>query len=459
MPSTSHQVGSKLFWMVSVALVLRLAAMALFYPLQLYPTGNHRGFGWETGQIAHSIAIGHGFSSPLYFAETGPTAWMTPVYPYMVAGVFKIFGVFSKASAFVLLGLNAIFSALTCLPIFFFTRRSFGTRAGLWAGWMWAVFLYSIVWPEQLVWSTWLITLLLAILFAMSLGLRESLRIRDWIAFGALSGVAGLTDPAVMSVLPFLALWALWRNYKRAEPGGGRPWKRLVAPALACLLATLVVIAPWFVRNYVVFHRFIPFRDSFGVVLRAGNVGDSTHMLAMQAGPWRDPAEMSEFLKYGELGYMDEKEREALAYIAAHRKEYVESCAQRFVYVWTHVWLVPRHMMPKVEEDPSEIFLFTGLSFVMLAGLATALKRKPDEASPYLIALILFPLVYYLTSLEPRYRVPIDPMIMALAAYGIVSHLHGGAEPAPARAHLTAELRSSEVLVKDSRSIVAQESA
>lgn len=243
MPAESREIRRKLLWICGVALALRLLTMAYVYPLQLALDrgGQHWPFGYETGKIAASIAEGHGFSNPL-FATTGPTAWMTPVYPYLIAGVFKVFGVYSTASALVVLTFNAITSALTCLPIFFFARRSFSTplgeRAGTWAGWIWAVFPYAIYWPVARIWDTWLATLLLAILFCMALRLSETSRVREWIAFGALSGIAALTDPVVLSVLPFLALWALWRVYKAVSA------RRLILCAVGWALATVIVIAP-----------------------------------------------------------------------------------------------------------------------------------------------------------------------------------------------------------------------
>src|ERR1035438_7862954 len=51
-------------------------------------------FEQETGSIARSIAAGSGFSNP-FGRPTGPTAWLTPVYPLLVVAVFKIFGVFT----------------------------------------------------------------------------------------------------------------------------------------------------------------------------------------------------------------------------------------------------------------------------------------------------------------------------------------------------------------------------
>src|SRR5713226_924382 len=44
--------------------------------------------------IAEHIVLGQGFSSPFY-QDTGPTAWVAPVYPYLAALVFRLFGLFS----------------------------------------------------------------------------------------------------------------------------------------------------------------------------------------------------------------------------------------------------------------------------------------------------------------------------------------------------------------------------
>src|SRR5271155_2053276 len=56
-------------------------------------------FQTETGHIAYSVAAGKGFSSP-YERDSGPTAMLPPVYPMLVAGLFKIFGSYSHGAFF-----------------------------------------------------------------------------------------------------------------------------------------------------------------------------------------------------------------------------------------------------------------------------------------------------------------------------------------------------------------------
>ena len=105
--------------MVLAAIVIRLVVMVFLYPEQIDPYYDHWRFGYETGRVARSIVLGQGVGSPFY-TYTGPTAIMTPIYPAFVALVFKIFGIYTKASALVLLSFNALTSALTCIPIFLF---------------------------------------------------------------------------------------------------------------------------------------------------------------------------------------------------------------------------------------------------------------------------------------------------------------------------------------------------
>lgn len=84
-------------------------------------------FGEEICSIADHIVRGQGFSSPFH-QDTGPTAWIAPVYPYLVALVFRLLGSYSVASATVLLGIQCIIAASTGITIHALGRRTFGAR-------------------------------------------------------------------------------------------------------------------------------------------------------------------------------------------------------------------------------------------------------------------------------------------------------------------------------------------
>ena len=100
----------------------------------------------ETGNIAYSLAAGHGFSSP-YWQETGPTAWLTPVYPALVAVIFKVFGIHTAHSFFAIAFLNILFSAAVCVPLFYIGKRVAGPDIGNGAAWLWAIFPNAVIIP------------------------------------------------------------------------------------------------------------------------------------------------------------------------------------------------------------------------------------------------------------------------------------------------------------------------
>ena len=96
-------------------------------------------FEQETGSIAHSLVTGKGFSNP-FLRDTGPTAWLTPVYPFLVAATFKVFGVFTLSAFFFLVFVNSVCSAAVCIPIYYVGKRVASPGAGALAAWLWAVF-------------------------------------------------------------------------------------------------------------------------------------------------------------------------------------------------------------------------------------------------------------------------------------------------------------------------------
>jgi asparagine N-glycosylation enzyme membrane subunit Stt3 len=167
----------RLLRIVLVALALRLAVMGFVYPEHLNPERDHWYFGGETGHIARSLVEGKGFSSPM-FADTGPTAWQTPIYPSLLALVFRVFGVFTKGAAISILSVNSLFSSLTCLPVFFITRRTFGEKAAWRAAWAWAFFPYAIFFAASHIWPTTLTTLLLSVAFLAGLQLEDLDQVR-----------------------------------------------------------------------------------------------------------------------------------------------------------------------------------------------------------------------------------------------------------------------------------------
>ncbi len=107
-------------WMVLVALAIRLAVVPFVYSEWMEP---YFVSHWEQGNVARALLAGHGFGSP--FLSNQPSAIMPPVYPLVVAALFKVFGVHTTASILAALSLNCLLSALACIPVFLIAQRSF----------------------------------------------------------------------------------------------------------------------------------------------------------------------------------------------------------------------------------------------------------------------------------------------------------------------------------------------
>lgn len=403
----------RLTGIVLVALVLRLIVVGFLYQERLNPDRDHWRFAGETGRIARSLVQGKGFSSPM-FADTGPTAWMTPIYPALLAATFRLFGVYTKASAIFMLSLNSLFSALACLPLYLMARKSFGEITAVRTAWAWAFFPYGIYFPADFIWPTALTTLLLPLAFLAGLELEDSRRLAHWFGFGLLSGVAALNDPVVVSVLVPLGLWMCFRTRR------GGNWPRL---AVGATLGFIVVVSPWFLRNYETFHKLIPFRDNLGLELYVGNNGDSSHFISEYLHPTHNEKEWQEYVQLGELRYMQRKQDQAMDFISGHKEFFLWISLRRALYMWTNFWSLNRNYLQQEPFDPPAIVLCVTLTLLALWGLWSGWRAQGAAVVPYVIALFFFPVVYYVTHLEDYYRRPADPFFVVLAVYAVTTHL------------------------------------
>src|SRR5450755_4531246 len=160
------------FFIVLIAFLLRLAVITVGHTYRITPRRDHFQFGWEMGRIARSIAMGQGFASPTDLV-TGPSAWAPPVYPYILAGVFKLFGIYSAASAFAILAFNSLFAALTTLTLYWIAQRIYGVPVARATAWSWALFPYAIYWPARVVWEMSLSAFLLSLAFLFTMRMAD----------------------------------------------------------------------------------------------------------------------------------------------------------------------------------------------------------------------------------------------------------------------------------------------
>jgi hypothetical protein len=370
-------------------------------------------YGAETGAVAAAIAEGRGFSSPLRLVRTGPTAWFSPVFPYLLAGIFKVWGVYSYPSNLIIHVINFSFAAFTCWPIAAIATKAFGKKAGIASAWVWVFLPTAVFYPVVWIWDTTLAALWMALLTAATLQLRGSARTSHWVGYGALWAAGAMINPSVLSLLPFFALWAIWPLKKR--------WAQAAHLAAASALIFVVGVAPWTIRNYAVFHKFIPLRSNFALELWLGNNPNVPDSWSWWLHPNDDEAEAAKYARMTEIPYMEEKEREAWAFIRSHPADTARFILHRFANHWLGIWDSPVDLWPTAPWYLRLTMVHNSV-FALLALLGTLLAhRTRNPASfPLGMVMLIFPLTFYLTHTSLRYRFPMDPIMLVLAVFAVM---------------------------------------
>lgn len=397
---------------VIVALIIRLA-----FAWDYQSHTPHRALGaipflFESGNIAYSLAGGHGFASPLR-VDSGPTAWMTPLYPLLLSGIMRLFGIYTFQSWVAAVSMNICFSTIACVPIYYAGKRIRGTGLGAGAAWLWAVFPNAILLSFQSLWDTSLSALLGATALWATLRIADSVRKRDWVAYGFLWGVILMTNAAVLSLLPLLLGWAAYRVGKTSKSA-----TRDIA--LACGVIILCCV-PWTIRNYLVFHSIVPLRSTLGLQLWVGNNPAARVIWLGEHHPINDASERRQYIAMGELPYMAEKLRNAVDYMLTHPGHEAELIGGRFVMVWAGG---TPHPINDFIASRSEWFRYVLLFNLCVAvgallGIVFLFRNRSIYAFPLAAGPVVFPFAYYLTLALPRYRHPIDPTLMLLTAVAL----------------------------------------
>ena len=388
-------------WMVIVALLVRVLYILIAASYELSP--RHWSI-FEMANLGYSLATGHGFGSP-FRGDTGPSAWTPPLYPWVIALAFRMFGIYSHAAALAILLFNSVFSALTSWTIYRIARRVFNQAVAVWSGWVWALLPYSIYWAVTWIWETSLSAFLLSLLFMLTLEMEGNDRISSWIGYGLLWGTAALINTSMLAWLPFSGCWLAYRLHTRS--------KRFALPAVVSALIFWAVLTPWLVRNYSVFHRPVFVRGDLGVELRVGNNPQAEGWWVPAYHPGNNSFLYEQYKQMGEAAFDAEQGHVAREWIAQHPREFLVLSLRRFIFFWAGI---PREGMEQVKN-----LLFLGSSLLAIAGLSLAAIRRVHGVFLFATLLLSYPLIYYFTFPTPRYRHAIDPELVILAVFSLWS--------------------------------------
>jgi 4-amino-4-deoxy-L-arabinose transferase-like glycosyltransferase len=373
---------------------------------------------------ARSIAQGEGFSRTL--AHGRPTAFRPPGYPYFLGAVYHVFKadrepvkervrVARIAQAFVGTALVALVG-LVALQLW-------GSVAGLVALGLAAIYLPLIL-VGGAVMSEPLFDVFMVASLAAVLAYRRSRHRYAWaLAAGVLAGLAALTRAQALILLLPLAL-AVW---------DGRPWRARAAlgPPLVLVLAALLTITPWTIRNARELHAFVPISTQFGSAL-AGTYNDLSRADTENPASWHGLRHVPDY------AYLYDRVRETNE---ATLERELRSASLHYIgdhptYVAKVAWWNTRRMLDlgglrrsrataatiTIDHDWADraILCFWIFAAVALAGAFTAMARR---APWYVWAMpvLMFLSVVFLVVETPRYRTPIDPFLVLLATAAVVT--------------------------------------
>ncbi len=202
--------------------------------------------------------------------------------------------------------------------------------------------------------------------------------------------------------------------------------RTLLAPAILVAVAVLVV-SPWTIRNARELHAFVPVSTQFGTAL-AGTYNTEAMNDRFNPGSWRSLRRVPE---YAPLSANFRTTNEAV------REQRLRKAAEQFIedhplYLGTVLYWNTRRMLDlasldwsrhtartiSVDQRAADRAVYCFWIFLALA-IIGAWRRPPAPWWLWLVPLLMYLSVVFTAAETPRYRAPIDPFLILLAAYAL----------------------------------------
>jgi 4-amino-4-deoxy-L-arabinose transferase-like glycosyltransferase len=385
--------------------------------------------------LAHHLADGKGYVM-VFRANTPlvPTAWGCPLYPLFLSIIYRV-----SSAPLTIYAVQALVETLTCFLVFRIALLS--TKRPLIAvlsALGYAFYLPFIVMACTFCADTFGYLMLAAAIWALVVAEKKG----GWYfaLSGALMGLAIMVKPALLAFPVFVAIMLFLMRKNR--PG-------FVTGACVFVLASYLIISPWTVRNYLVFHRFVPIATHSGQTLWCGTGPADGKTLDCWSGATEvaglervnDPLipDVSAATHYRLLAFqkqlagMDEIQRNdalmkaAFEEIRQHPGRYAGLAVKKFFRLWFHLF--------QDSYRSSKFVLIAAVSFMLM--FLAALSYRSFRTERFLFWTTVNLAIY--TSLSSmvsyghiRYSWPVIPFITILAMTGLCNLFGMGPVTKPA---------------------------
>jgi 4-amino-4-deoxy-L-arabinose transferase-like glycosyltransferase len=389
-------------WLLGIVAVG--VALRLVHVLAIAPSTAIFSDGFFFHWVGKAVADGHGYVNPaeLFFkGNSVPTATHPPLYTLVIAAATKLGITGDEAQR----SLGCIFGAGTIAVIGLLGRRVAGPRAGLVAAAIAACYPLLIAADGALMSET-LYSLLIGLALIAAYWVRDDPGWRRAAVLGVVIGLAALTRAEALLLLPLLALPAAWRR-----------WRLLGA----VVLATVVVVAPWTVRNWTTFDRPVLISTNDGVTLAGSNCAATYHGRDLGSfdtgciGPARFPA--------NEARQAAQYRSDATSYAGDHLGRVPVVIGARILRVWglyqpTRLAYDAQNRRLAVQEA-GVLFSYALIPFAVFG--AVMLRRRGEPLFVLLAPVLLVTITCALTYGGLRLRQAAEVPLVVLAAIGMVA--------------------------------------
>jgi len=219
--------------------------------------------------------------------------------------------------------------------------------------------------------------------------------------------VAATMTKATLTFLPPLLIAAAALN-------GQRSVRRVSSVLVASSLLFAVFMSPWWMRNYIAFGSFVPFSTSAASNLYIGNNTNNPNARI----DWRTDVDTDFVKRVSAIEDERVRQREyfsaALSYIVHEPGAFLDRAAKKFVRFW--------NIVPNVAEyNQGSYRAISAATFgpVLLLAIASAVRWRRNWRMflPIYVLVIYFTLLHTVTIASLRYRLPLEPFLILMAAW------------------------------------------
>ncbi|MBN1964309.1 MAG: glycosyltransferase family 39 protein [Anaerolineae bacterium] len=364
----------------------------------------------QYGVLARNWANGDGYT---FLPGDVPTTYRGPGYTVVLAVVYAVFG--EGGMQPVVAVLQSVCGALTAVVIFYLGRRAFRPAVGVLAGLLGAVHPLLIWYAPRYRYEP-LFTLLFMLALLFTLHVWQERRLRDGLLAGLFFGLASLVSQTALLAPVGLFVLMLLLPGRRVQ---------LIGPLALAGAVTVLVVAPWTIRNYDLTGQFIPVQEGGMTQFYKGNIEYARY----EEAPLQS-------VVLAELAAQDMADVLGVEY-ATFDLRTPGLDATFSPLVMDYLRTQPGHFIGKVitqavrfwylSETAFKSYMLLAIQAIYLipaaVGLVVGLRRRESRVPVVLMLATIgyVMLLYAATHVEARYSTPILPLVVVLAGAGVLA--------------------------------------